>query len=38
MGEKQISPYSAKTLNGSHTVNLSDFKGKSVLFINVATY
>lgn len=30
--------YHAKTLNNSHTVNFSDYKGKSVLFINVATY
>uniref|UniRef100_A0A673BKL8 Glutathione peroxidase n=1 Tax=Sphaeramia orbicularis TaxID=375764 RepID=A0A673BKL8_9TELE len=30
--------YHAKTLNGSHTVNFSEFRGKAVLFINVATY
>ncbi|CAN9514822.1 unnamed protein product [Ophioblennius macclurei] len=30
--------YKAKTLNGSHTVNFSDYTGKSVLFVNVATY
>lgn len=33
-----IYKYQAKTLNGSHTVNFSDFAGQSVLFINVATY
>lgn len=33
-----IYKYKAKTLNGSHTVNFSDYTGKSVLFINVATY
>lgn len=30
--------YQARTLNGSHTVNLGDFRGRSVLFVNVATY
>uniref|UniRef100_A0A3B5AUC0 Uncharacterized protein n=1 Tax=Stegastes partitus TaxID=144197 RepID=A0A3B5AUC0_9TELE len=30
--------YQARTLNGSCTVNLSDYRGKSVLFVNVATY
>uniref|UniRef100_A0A8D3A7J5 Glutathione peroxidase n=1 Tax=Scophthalmus maximus TaxID=52904 RepID=A0A8D3A7J5_SCOMX len=30
--------YQAKTLNGSRTVNLSEYRGKSVLFVNVATY
>ncbi|KAI3351250.1 hypothetical protein L3Q82_005799 [Scortum barcoo] len=33
-----IYKYQAKTLNGSHTVNFSDYKGKSVLFVNVATH
>uniref|UniRef100_A0A4W6CW32 Uncharacterized protein n=1 Tax=Lates calcarifer TaxID=8187 RepID=A0A4W6CW32_LATCA len=33
-----IYKYHAKTLNGSHTVNLSDYRGRSVLFVNVATY
>ncbi|KAA8589110.1 hypothetical protein FQN60_010455 [Etheostoma spectabile] len=33
-----IYKYQAKTLNQSRTVNFSDYKGKSVLFINVATY
>uniref|UniRef100_A0A3Q3S4W9 Glutathione peroxidase n=1 Tax=Mastacembelus armatus TaxID=205130 RepID=A0A3Q3S4W9_9TELE len=33
-----IYKYQAKTLNGSHTVNFNDYAGKSVLFINVATY
>lgn len=33
-----IYKYKAKTLNGSHSVNFSDYTGKSVLFINVATY
>uniref|UniRef100_A0A8C4HR70 Glutathione peroxidase n=1 Tax=Dicentrarchus labrax TaxID=13489 RepID=A0A8C4HR70_DICLA len=33
-----IYKYHAKTLNGSHTVNFSDYAGKSVLFVNVATY
>uniref|UniRef100_A0A3B3DCM7 Uncharacterized protein n=1 Tax=Oryzias melastigma TaxID=30732 RepID=A0A3B3DCM7_ORYME len=33
-----IHKYHAKTLNGSHTVNFSDYAGKSVLFVNVATY
>ncbi|KAK5865025.1 hypothetical protein PBY51_016221 [Eleginops maclovinus] len=30
--------YQAKTLNDSRTVNFSDYRGTSVLFINVATY
>uniref|UniRef100_A0A3Q1FDQ4 Uncharacterized protein n=1 Tax=Acanthochromis polyacanthus TaxID=80966 RepID=A0A3Q1FDQ4_9TELE len=30
--------YQARTLNGSCTVNLSDYQGKSVLIVNVATY
>uniref|UniRef100_A0A3P8T0X2 Glutathione peroxidase 3 n=1 Tax=Amphiprion percula TaxID=161767 RepID=A0A3P8T0X2_AMPPE len=30
--------YQARTLNGSRTVNLSDYRGKSVLIVNVATY
>uniref|UniRef100_A0A4W5R5F1 Uncharacterized protein n=1 Tax=Hucho hucho TaxID=62062 RepID=A0A4W5R5F1_9TELE len=30
--------YKAKTLNGSRSVSLSEFMGKTVLFINVATY
>uniref|UniRef100_A0A8D0CRY9 Uncharacterized protein n=1 Tax=Sander lucioperca TaxID=283035 RepID=A0A8D0CRY9_SANLU len=33
-----IYKYQAKTLNQSRTVNFSDYTGKSVLFINVATY
>uniref|UniRef100_A0A3P9IYI1 Glutathione peroxidase n=1 Tax=Oryzias latipes TaxID=8090 RepID=A0A3P9IYI1_ORYLA len=33
-----IYKYHAKTLNGSQTVNFSDYIGKSVLFVNVATY
>lgn len=30
--------YKARTLNGNHTINFSDYAGKSVLFVNVATY
>ncbi|CAB1324819.1 unnamed protein product [Coregonus sp. 'balchen'] len=30
--------YKAKTLNGSRSVSLSDYMGKTVLFVNVATY
>uniref|UniRef100_A0A3B3U083 Glutathione peroxidase 3 n=1 Tax=Poecilia latipinna TaxID=48699 RepID=A0A3B3U083_9TELE len=33
-----IYQYNARTLNGSRIVNFSDFAGKSVLFVNVATY
>uniref|UniRef100_A0A672GGY1 Glutathione peroxidase n=1 Tax=Salarias fasciatus TaxID=181472 RepID=A0A672GGY1_SALFA len=33
-----IYKYKARTLNGSRTVNFSDYAGKSVLFVNVATY
>uniref|UniRef100_A0A3Q3GRT3 Glutathione peroxidase n=1 Tax=Labrus bergylta TaxID=56723 RepID=A0A3Q3GRT3_9LABR len=33
-----IYKHQAKTLNGSHTVNFSDYAGRVVLFINVATY
>lgn len=33
-----IYKYKAKTLNGSYTVNFSDYTGKTVLFVNVATY
>uniref|UniRef100_A0A3Q3B5G5 Uncharacterized protein n=1 Tax=Kryptolebias marmoratus TaxID=37003 RepID=A0A3Q3B5G5_KRYMA len=33
-----IYKYHAKTLNGSHTVNFTDYTGKCVLFVNVATY
>lgn len=33
-----IYKYSARTVNGSHTVNFGDFAGKTVLFVNVATY
>uniref|UniRef100_A0A3P9NHR6 Uncharacterized protein n=1 Tax=Poecilia reticulata TaxID=8081 RepID=A0A3P9NHR6_POERE len=33
-----IYQYNARTLNGSRTVNFGDFAGKSVLFVNVATY
>jgi len=33
-----IHKYNAKTLNGSNTVNFSDYIGKSVLFVNTATY
>lgn len=36
--DKTIYQYSARTLNGSRTVNFSDYMGKSVLFVNVATY
>uniref|UniRef100_A0A8C6THZ0 glutathione peroxidase n=1 Tax=Neogobius melanostomus TaxID=47308 RepID=A0A8C6THZ0_9GOBI len=32
-----IYEYQAKTLNGSCTVNLRSFRGRSVLFVNVAT-
>uniref|UniRef100_A0AAQ6IT80 glutathione peroxidase n=1 Tax=Anabas testudineus TaxID=64144 RepID=A0AAQ6IT80_ANATE len=32
-----IYKYHARTLNGSSTVNFSDYTGKSVLFVNVAT-
>uniref|UniRef100_A0A3B4U3V4 Glutathione peroxidase n=1 Tax=Seriola dumerili TaxID=41447 RepID=A0A3B4U3V4_SERDU len=33
-----IYKYQAKTLNGSRTVNFSEYAGKSVLIVNVATY
>lgn len=33
-----IYDYKAKTLNGSRTVSLSEYKGKIVLIVNVATY
>uniref|UniRef100_A0A3Q3Q7F6 Glutathione peroxidase n=1 Tax=Monopterus albus TaxID=43700 RepID=A0A3Q3Q7F6_MONAL len=33
-----IYKYQAKTLNGNHTVNFSNYRGKIVLFVNVATY
>lgn len=33
-----IYKYKAKTLNGSCTVNFSGYTGKTVLFVNVATY
>ncbi|KAM3613170.1 uncharacterized protein V6R79_021799 [Siganus canaliculatus] len=33
-----IYKYKARTLNGSRTVNFSDYAGKSVLVVNVATY
>lgn len=36
--EGTIYKYRAKTLNGSQTVNFSDYAGKAVLFVNVATY
>ncbi|KAG8004161.1 Glutathione peroxidase 3 [Nibea albiflora] len=36
--DRTIYQYSAKTLNGSRIVNFSDYTGKSVLFVNVATY
>uniref|UniRef100_A0A3P9BRF7 Glutathione peroxidase n=1 Tax=Maylandia zebra TaxID=106582 RepID=A0A3P9BRF7_9CICH len=36
--EGTIYKYRAKTLNGSQTVNFSNYAGKAVLFVNVATY
>uniref|UniRef100_A0A3B5LRV8 Uncharacterized protein n=1 Tax=Xiphophorus couchianus TaxID=32473 RepID=A0A3B5LRV8_9TELE len=33
-----IYQYNARTLNGSRAVNFGDFAGKTVLFVNVATY
>uniref|UniRef100_A0A8C5NEZ5 Glutathione peroxidase 3 n=1 Tax=Gouania willdenowi TaxID=441366 RepID=A0A8C5NEZ5_GOUWI len=36
--ENTIYKYQARTLNYSRLVNFSDYKGKSVLFVNVATY
>uniref|UniRef100_A0A3B5QBM9 Uncharacterized protein n=1 Tax=Xiphophorus maculatus TaxID=8083 RepID=A0A3B5QBM9_XIPMA len=33
-----IYQYNARTLNGSRVVNFGDFAGKTVLFVNVATY
>uniref|UniRef100_A0A3Q0RUF4 Uncharacterized protein n=1 Tax=Amphilophus citrinellus TaxID=61819 RepID=A0A3Q0RUF4_AMPCI len=36
--EGTIYKYRAKTLNGSQTVNFSDYAGKAVLVVNVATY
>lgn len=36
--EGTIYRYSAKTLNGSHTVKFCDYEGQTVLFVNTATY
>uniref|UniRef100_A0A3Q3WS64 Uncharacterized protein n=1 Tax=Mola mola TaxID=94237 RepID=A0A3Q3WS64_MOLML len=33
-----IYKYRAQALNGNRTVDFSDYAGKSVLFVNVATY
>lgn len=33
-----IYDYEARTLNGSHTVSLQSYRGRAVLFVNVATY
>uniref|UniRef100_A0A665W6U2 Uncharacterized protein n=1 Tax=Echeneis naucrates TaxID=173247 RepID=A0A665W6U2_ECHNA len=33
-----IYKYQANTLNGSHTVNFREYIGRSILFVNVATY
>uniref|UniRef100_A0A3Q2XJQ7 Uncharacterized protein n=1 Tax=Hippocampus comes TaxID=109280 RepID=A0A3Q2XJQ7_HIPCM len=33
-----IYQYQAKPLNGSRSINFSHFAGKTVLFVNVATY
>uniref|UniRef100_A0A3B4A562 Glutathione peroxidase 3 n=1 Tax=Periophthalmus magnuspinnatus TaxID=409849 RepID=A0A3B4A562_9GOBI len=37
-GDGTIYRYQAKTLNGSQTVRLDSLRGRSVLFVNVATY
>uniref|UniRef100_A0A3P8WKR6 Uncharacterized protein n=1 Tax=Cynoglossus semilaevis TaxID=244447 RepID=A0A3P8WKR6_CYNSE len=34
----RIYNYNATILEGSRTVTFSDYRGKSVLFVNVATY
>lgn len=36
--DSTIYKYRAQALNGNRTVDFSDYAGKSVLFVNVATY